>query len=71
MRTEKYSVFVRIKTRIAIYGALFSPYSVVFYAVHGPLLEIRKRREGAYTLQKIFHGTEIFPRTACAVRFFL
>ena len=24
---------------------------------------------GAYTLQKIFHGTENFPRTACAVRF--
>ena len=27
--------------------------------------------KGAYTLQKIFHGTEIFSRTACAVRFFL
>ena len=24
----------------------------------------------AYTLQKIFHGTENFPRTACAVGFF-
>ena len=27
--------------------------------------------KGAYTLHKIFHGTENFPRTACAVRFFL
>ena len=27
--------------------------------------------KGAYTLQKIFHGTENFPRTSCAVRFFL
>ena len=27
--------------------------------------------KGAYTLQKIFHGTENFPRSACAVRFFL
>ena len=27
--------------------------------------------KGAYTLQKIFHRTENFPRTACAVRFFL
>ena len=26
--------------------------------------------KGAYTLQKIFHETENFPRTACAVRFF-
>ena len=43
IRTEKCSVFVRIKNRIDInrntilntdeYGALFSPYSVVFYAV--------------------------------------
>ena len=28
-----------------------------------------KWRKGAYTLQKIFHGTENFPRTACTVRF--
>ena len=27
--------------------------------------------KGAYTLHKIFHGTEYFPRTACAVQFFL
>ena len=27
--------------------------------------------KGGYTLQKIFHGTENLPRTACAVRFFL
>ena len=27
--------------------------------------------KGGYTLQKNFHGTENFPRTACAVRFFL
>ena len=78
IRTEKCSVFIRIKTCIAInvntslntdeYGALFSLYSVVFYAVLENICERDKRRHAIYRRITSLSANDMFSFLPRAIR---